>query len=65
MNPAHVNRGATVRLFGVLLLFLGMLDNLLAWRGGYGPGNFPAMLLAAGIFLYALGAILRIRGGVS
>lgn len=65
MNEVRANRGATVRLFGVVLLFLGTLDSLLAWRGGYGPGHFPAVLLASGIFVYALGAILKLRGGVS
>lgn len=65
-EAAPMNRsGATLRLFGVVLLLLGALNSLLAWRGGQGPGNFPVLLAGAGILAYVLGAIYRLRGEVS
>lgn len=51
--------GAKTRLFGVILVFLGMLDSLLSWRGGMTPSGFHVLLVAAGLFLLFIGAVRR------
>ncbi len=53
-------KGAAIKLFGVALIFVGVLDSMLSWRGGFRVEGAYALLIAAGFFLYALGAI---RGG--
>jgi hypothetical protein len=50
-------RGVKTRLVGVVLIFLGILDSLLVWRGGATPGDPFLLLLAAGVALYVVGAI--------
>jgi hypothetical protein len=42
-----------------VLIFLGGLDSMLSWRGGFPPNDFYLGLLAAGLLLYAAGAIRR------
>ncbi len=53
-------KGAAIKLFGVVLIFVGVLDSMLFWRGGFRMEGAYALLIAFGFFLYALGAI---RGG--
>ncbi len=53
------NRGAVIRLFGVILIILGSLDIMLSWRGGFEIAPFHAGLLAAGVLLCLIGAIRR------
>ncbi len=50
-------KGAKTKLFGVILIFLGILDSMLAWRGGFAVNDFYILLIALGLFLYAVGAI--------
>lgn len=57
MSRDRGRRGAIVKLFGVVLIFLGGLDSMLSWRGGFPPNDFYLGLLAAGLLLYAAGAI--------
>jgi len=57
--PAAATRGAVVRIFGVILIILGALDTMLSWRGGLELNPFHAFLIAAGLFLCLIGAILR------
>ena len=52
-------KGVIMRLFGVILVFLGLLDSLLSWRGGFAVDGFYVLLIAAGISLYVMGAIKR------
>ena len=49
-------------LFGVVLVFLGVLDSLLSWRGGMTPSGFYLLLVAAGLSLYFIGAVRRRNG---
>ncbi len=49
-------KGVKTRIFGVVLIFLGGLDAMLSWRGGFSPSVFHLSLIAAGAFLFALGA---------
>jgi hypothetical protein len=53
------NRGAIIRLFGVILIILGTLDIMLSWRGAFDIMSFHVFLLAAGLFLCLIGAIRR------
>jgi len=41
----------------VILIFLATLDGMLSWRGGIEISDFYLFLFAAGVFLFALGAI--------
>ena len=50
-------RGVKTRLVGVVLIFLGILDSLLVWRGGTAPGNSFLLLMVAGVAVYVAGAI--------
>lgn len=53
------NRGAIIRLFGVILVILGALDIMLSWRGGFEVVPFHAMLIVTGLLLCLIGAIRR------
>jgi hypothetical protein len=57
VRKSQYAKGAIVKLFGVILIFLGALDSMLAWRGGYAVSNLYVFLIAFGIFLYIVGAI--------
>jgi hypothetical protein len=50
-------KGAAIKLFGVAFIFVGMLDSMLFWRGGFQLDGTYALLIAFGVFLVALGAI--------
>ena len=41
------NRGAVIKLFGVILIILGGLNSMLAWRGGFALGFVVVALTAA------------------
>ncbi len=62
MSAAVGRRGAKTRLIGVMILFLGLLDAMLSWRGGFALNTFPVVLIGAGLFIYTLGAIRRTAG---
>ena len=57
--PRGNNRGAIIRLFGVILIILGALDTMLSWRGGFEVLPFHAMLIVMGLLLCLIGAIRR------
>ncbi len=57
MEHAESKKGVKTKLFGVILVFLGALDSMLAWRGGFAPNKFYALLFGSGVFLYILGTI--------
>ncbi|HJM50122.1 MAG TPA: hypothetical protein QGF63_09770 [Alphaproteobacteria bacterium] len=54
-------RGVKTRMIGAGLIFLGVLDSLLSWRGGFEPSLFHWFLIAAGILVFAIGAIRQRR----
>ena len=50
-------KGTKTKLFGVVLLIVGVLDCMLSWRGGLVVNEFYLGLLATGAALYAVGTI--------
>jgi predicted membrane channel-forming protein YqfA (hemolysin III family) len=50
-------KGVKTKLFGVVLIVLGTLDSMLSWRGGFALSDLYVVLIACGVFLYAIGAI--------
>lgn len=50
-------KGYIIKLFGVVVIFLGLLDAMLAWRGGLPSDTFYVWLVGAGLILYVGGAI--------
>jgi hypothetical protein len=61
MPTASPKKGVIPRLLGVGLVFVGMLDSMLNWRAGLGTDGFFMFLIAAGLIVYAFGAIRRER----
>ena len=57
---ARAGKGVVTKLFGVILVFLGVLDSMVSWRGGLAVSELYALMIVAGLALYAVGAI---RGG--
>ncbi len=53
------NRGAVVKLFGVILIILGVLNTMLSWRGGFEILSLPVCFIIAGLLLNLIGSILR------
>lgn len=57
MEAAEPRKGVKTRLLGVVLIFLGAMDSMLSWRGGFAAGDTYFPLIALGIFIFAIGAI--------
>ena len=57
MQNEGLTKGFIIKLFGVVLIFLGAMDSMLSWRGGFAVGDFYLALIAAGVLVYGLGAI--------
>ena len=57
MEHDERKKGVKTKLFGVILILLGVLDSMLSWRGGFVVSDFYVLLIASGIFLYIIGAI--------
>ena len=53
------NGGVITRLFGVMLIILGVLNSMLAWRGGFAVSDVYVLLVASGLFIYFIGAVQR------
>jgi hypothetical protein len=53
------NRGVVTRLLGVILIILGWLDSMLAWRGRFAVSDDYILLVASGGFIYFIGAVQR------
>ncbi len=57
LSESAPRKGAGIKLFGVAFIFVGVLDSMLFWRGGFQMDGAYALLIAFGAFLVALGAI--------
>jgi hypothetical protein len=53
------NSGVMMRLFGVILMMVGVLDSMLAWRGRFAVSDVYVLLVASGIFIFFIGAVQR------
>lgn len=56
-------KGVKTKLIAVVLIFLGLMDSMLSWRGGFAVSDTYVLLLAGGIVLYAFGAIRSLGDG--
>ena len=61
MSSTHTNKGAIIKILGVVLIILGFLDSMLALRGGLSFSGFYVFLLGGGALLYAVGAVRQGR----
>ncbi len=57
LQKKRPRKGVAIKLSGLTLVFLGVLDSMLSWRGGFQVEGAYALMIALGVFLYALGAI--------
>ena len=57
LDKHEAKKGVVIKLFGVIFIFLGALDSMMAWRGGFTISTTFAILIVTGALLYAVGAI--------
>jgi hypothetical protein len=57
LDRSRSKKGVVTKLFGVIFIFLGALDSMVAWRGGFTVSTSFAILIGIGMLLYAIGAI--------
>lgn len=62
MSEVAAKKGVKTKLLGVILVILGALDSMLSWRGGFEAGDGYLGLIAAGLALFAVGAVRQGRG---
>ena len=62
MSEVAAKKGVKTKLLGVILVILGALDSMLSWRGGFEAGDGYLGLIAAGLVLFAVGAVRQGRG---
>ena len=56
----YVRRGVKTKIFGFIIMALGLLDSMLSLRGGM-PGYEYLLLILFGACVFAIGAV---RGGM-
>lgn len=56
------SRGAIIRLFGVIIIILGMLNTMLMWRGGFVVSTLYVGMISFGLLLTLIGTIRRGKG---
>jgi len=56
-RQAKPRKGVVTKIFGVILVFLGVLDAMVSWRGGFAVSELYLLMIVAGLALYAVGAI--------
>ncbi len=62
LEDAVPKKGVKTKLIGVVLIALGALNSMLAWKGGFFLGDYPWWLLGLGIGVFVAG-VLRQRHG--
>ncbi len=62
MDKPESIKGVKTKLLGVILIFLSILDSMLAWRGGLALNDFYLLLFISGVCLYLIGAFRQGRG---
>ncbi|MCH7509383.1 MAG: hypothetical protein IIB68_06035 [Proteobacteria bacterium] len=58
-NNKNATKGVITRLFGVILIILGILNTMLAWRGGFAVSDLYIAFISFGVFVYLIGAVQR------
>ncbi|MFQ5567200.1 MAG: hypothetical protein ACE5EU_12675 [Paracoccaceae bacterium] len=56
-RQAKPGKGVVTKLFGVILIFLGVLDSMMSWRGGFVVDEIYTLMIVAGLSLYVVGVI--------
>lgn len=56
-------RGVKTKILGVGLLFVGLMDSMLAWRGGFQVAELYVVFIATGLVLIAVGNVRQGRRG--
>jgi len=51
------NAGLLPRIFGVIMIILGAMNCMLAWRGSFQVSEFYVILIGLGLTLFCFGAI--------
>jgi hypothetical protein len=57
MNSEIRKAGVFHRIFGVIMIILGAMNCMLAWRGAFQISAFFLLLIGLGLVLYCIGAI--------
>lgn len=57
MNQANSGVGVVAKIFGAIMVILGSMNCMLAWRGSFQISEFFVLLIVAGIALFCYGAI--------
>jgi len=57
LDRPESKKGVVIKLFGVVFIFLGAMDSMMAWRGGFTVSTSFVVLIGTGKALYAAGAI--------
>ncbi|HSG95733.1 MAG TPA: hypothetical protein VLA28_09435 [Afifellaceae bacterium] len=57
LDDRKPKKGVITKLFGVVFIFLGALDSMMAWRGGFTVSTSFAVLIVIGLALYAAGSV--------
>ncbi len=67
MNPEGNKAGVIAKIFGVIMILLGGMNCMLAWRGAFSINTFFLVLIGFGLMLFCLGVILTngsSKGGI-
>ncbi len=50
-------KGVKTKIFGVILIVLGVLNSMLSFRGGFEISSFQNAILVTGVVLYIIGVV--------
>jgi uncharacterized membrane protein YidH (DUF202 family) len=53
------NKGTIIKLIGVVIIILGILDGMLSWRAGVALSNLYIYLILGGVLLFCVGVLRR------
>ena len=57
MNNNTGNAGVLAKIFGAIMIILGSMNCMLAWRGSFQVNSFYLALILLGLALFCFGAI--------
>ncbi|HJN60874.1 MAG TPA: hypothetical protein QF630_07510 [Alphaproteobacteria bacterium] len=59
MEGETSNKGTIIKLIGVVIIILGILDGMLSWRAGVALSNLYIYLILGGVLLFCVGVLRR------